>query len=86
MAGTTFPERLKSLFAYNFHRCVGHKLSWPVGVFLVVVVVQLEVFVGVDIRMQLSLMELNGLLMEKTTYTRIKIPHTGDKASLDRCG
>ena len=33
MAGTTFPERLKSLFAYNFHRCVGnnHKIVLACG-------------------------------------------------------
>ena len=24
MAGTTFPEGLKPLFVYNFHRCVGN--------------------------------------------------------------
>ena len=25
LAGATFPERLKPLFLYNFHRCVGKK-------------------------------------------------------------
>ena len=33
MAGTTFPKRLKPLFVYNFHRCVGnnHKIVQACG-------------------------------------------------------
>ena len=43
------------------------KLSWPVGVFVVEVVVELEVevFGGLVTRMQIPMMELDGLIKEK---------------------
>ena len=70
MAGTTFPEMLKPLFVYNFHRCVGKtiKLSRPVPlwVFVGVTVLELEVvvMVGADMRMQLPMRGWEGLMKE----------------------
>ena len=53
-------------------------ISWPVGVFVVVVVVELkvEVFLGVDTRMQLLMMELNRLMKgKKLTQAMIFSPN-----------
>ena len=52
--GTTFSERLKPLFVYHFHRCVGnyHK-GVQGGVAVLVVLVVVEVIVGADMRVQL---------------------------------
>ena len=49
MAGTTFPEGLKSLLVYNIYGCVSKtiKFSMYVGVFVVVVLVVLKMFVKV---------------------------------------